>query len=207
MTLTEQRDNYLHRSEAVINHIHIYMNFLFFLSLNIVLYRFSTFSFRPAFFLFMFSFLRPCTRYHLLLTCFSSTVAFPCKRGTQPCKLTHYRLTHTPWIINDVFCSIDSVQVYLFGQAGRQAWLIQSRPHMGPLHAISHLSLLSTLYIWLHLLTTVGSLLRFLFIGVLLSPRYFLIFFVSPCLPCGVSIWRSDTEGHSKGERKLWSGG
>lgn len=100
----------------------------------------------------------------------------------------------------------------MFGQAGRQAWLTQSRPHMGllsqplSLHVMSHLSLLSSLYIWPHLLTISASLPRFLFITVLLTPLYFLIFFLSPSLPCGVSIWRSDSEGHSEGRGGLGRG-
>lgn len=83
---------------------------------------------------------------------------------------------------------------------------------MGPLsqtfslHVISHLSLLSTLYIWPGLLTIAASLTCFLFIAVLLTPPYFLIFFLSPYLPCGVSIWRSDTEGHSKEREGLERG-
>lgn len=74
------------------------------------------------------------------------------------------------------------------------------------LHVISHLSLLSSLYIWPHLLTISASLPRFLFITVLLTPLYFLIFFLSPSVPCGVSIWRSDSEGHSKGRGGLERG-
>lgn len=95
---------------------------------------------------------------------------------------------------------------------GRQAWLTQSRPHMGPLsqplslHVISHLFLLISLYIWPCLLTISASLLRFLFITALLTPLYFLIFFLSPSPPCGVSIWRSDSEGHSNGSGELSRG-
>lgn len=154
-----------------------------------------------------------CTQYHLLLTCFSSTVTFNASDALSHANSHTYvcahALTHTSWIIKAMYCSIDGAQDYLFGQAGR---LTQNRPHIGllsqplSLHVISHLSLLSSLYIWPHLRTISASLLRFLFITVLLTPLYFLIFFLSPSLPCGVSIWRSDSEGHSKGRGGLERG-
>lgn len=143
--------------------------------------------------------LSPWTHYHLLLTRFWSAVTFPC---AEPCKLTriHFFSTHTSWIINNTYCSRDSSRLLVC--PGRLAWLTQSRPHMGPLpqtvslHVISHHPFFQH-YIWPHLLTIATALLHFVFIAAQLTPLYFLILFLSHCLPCGVSIWRSESEGHS----------
>lgn len=65
----------------------------------------------------------------------------------------------------------------------------------------------SSFHVWLHLLIVFcfppsPSIHR----SAAIPPLHFLIFFLSPSPPCGVSIWRSDSEGHSRGrrERRDW---
>lgn len=74
-----------------------------------------------------------------------------------------------------------------------------SRAHILLLY-MWHLTIpLFSSYIRPPLLTITASLLNFLFFIGSLTPLYLFHFLSSPYLPCGVSIWGSDTEGQSKG--------
>lgn len=129
---TEQRENYLHRNKAIINHMHyllessrsLFLSFpVFFslLSLIIILYRSSTFSSCAPF-------LRSMHTVSFIINTFFINSDISWERRTQPCKLTHmfahtrwhtHTRTHTSWIIKAMCRGTDRAGDDLFGQAGR----------------------------------------------------------------------------------------
>lgn len=149
--------------------------------------------------------LSPFTHHHLLFTCFSSAVTAPHEPLIQPCTLTHaclffvYLFFFPPpasWIINDLYR--DSLRRVVC-----RSGLTQSHPHTGPrassLHVASHRSSLRQR-------ASASSLRRPRLLseppglGCVADPLVpFFIFFPSPYLPRGASIWRSAAEGRSGG--------
>lgn len=95
------------------------------------------------------------------------------------------------------------------GCLNRQDWSTQIHPHMSPLtqllprRVLFYQRLLWLLYIWPRLPVVLQPSAEFCSWMCCNPPTALFNFLLSPSPPCSVSIWRANSEGHSRGRGHL----